>query len=218
MDADCLQRERAIAEQRATHAGVIVSRAVKPALASTQVVVVDLDNTLCKLQVDWAEVKAGLERLAEAAGADVEDEGIWPLMEAAQQPGREPLLAELEKLVTDAELAGAAACPRNVALVEWLEREHGDKPVSVLSLNSKRAVQRALEENGIAELVTHIVARDDVRRVKPDPEGMLLLAERHGVEPGAILFIGDKDGDRECADHAGTRFMHVEEIGVDWTI
>ncbi len=43
------------------------------------------------------------------------------------------------------------------------------------------------------------------------------LAERHGVEPSAILFIGDKDGDRECADQAGTRFMHVEEIGVDWT-
>jgi phosphoglycolate phosphatase-like HAD superfamily hydrolase len=181
-----------------------------------EVVVVDLDNTLCKLQVDWAEVKAGLERLADQAGADVEDEGIWPLMEAAQQPGREPLLAEMEKLVTDAELAGAAECPRNVALVEWLEREHGDKPVSVLSLNSKRAIERALVDNGLRERVTHIAARDDVRRVKPDPEGMKLLAERHGVEPGAILFIGDKDGDEECARKAGTAFLHVEEIGVDW--
>jgi phosphoglycolate phosphatase-like HAD superfamily hydrolase len=169
-----------------------------------EVVVVDLDNTLCKLEVDWREVKAGLERLAEQAGADVEDEGIWPLMEAAQQPGREPLLAEMEKLVTEAELAGAAACPRNVALVEWLDREHRDKPVSVLSLNSKRAVERALAHNGLRERVMHITARDDVRRVKPDPEGMKLLAERHGVEPGAILFIGDKDGDEECARKAST--------------
>jgi phosphoglycolate phosphatase-like HAD superfamily hydrolase len=181
-----------------------------------EVVVVDLDNTLCKLQVDWGEAKAGLKRLADQAGADVEAEGIWPLMEAAQQPGREPLLAEMEELVTDAELVGAAACPRNVALVDWLEREHGDKPVSVLSLNSKRAVERALADNGLRERVTHIAARDDVRRVKPDPEGMKLLAERHGVEPGAILFIGDKDGDEECARKAGTAFLHVEEIGVDW--
>jgi hypothetical protein len=30
------------------------------------------------------------------------------------------------------------------------------------------------------------------------------------------LFVGDKDGDRECAERAGTEFMHVEEIGVDW--
>src|SRR3954469_4674052 len=105
--------------------------------ADYQVVVVDLDNTLCKLQVDWGEVKAGLDRLAERAGADVEDEGIWPLMEAAQQPGREPLLAEMEQLVTEAELAGAAGCPSNAALVEWLGNEAGDRPVSVLSLNSR---------------------------------------------------------------------------------
>jgi phosphoglycolate phosphatase len=185
--------------------------------ADHEVVVVDLDNTLCRLEVDWGEVKAGLERLAEAAGADVEDEGIWPLMEAAQQPGREQLLADMEKLVTERELAGAAGCPHNAALVEWLRAQPGDRPVSVLSLNSRRAVQRALDDNGIADLVSHVVGREDVRRIKPDPEGMLQLAERHGVEPGAILFIGDKDGDEKCADQAGTRFMHVKEIGIDWS-
>src|SRR3954465_9383648 len=89
-----------------------------------EVVVVDLDNTLCKLQVDWGEVKEGLDRLAEAAGADVEDEGIWPLRGAAQQPGREPLLADMERLVTDAELAGAHG-PRNQSLVDWLPRPAG---------------------------------------------------------------------------------------------
>jgi phosphoglycolate phosphatase len=182
--------------------------------AEHEVVVVDLDNTLCKLEVDWGEVKAGLERLAAEAGADVEDEGIWPLMEAAQQPGREPLLGEMEKLVTDAELAGAAACPRNVALVEWLEQD--GRPVSVLSLNSEAAVRRALSSHGLDERVAHVVARDHVRRVKPDPEGMMILVRRHGVEPASILFIGDKDGDRECAENAGTGFLHVEEIGVDW--
>jgi phosphoglycolate phosphatase len=181
--------------------------------ADYEVVVVDLDKTLVKLEVDWGEVKAELERAAEAAGADVEDEGIWPLMEAAQQPGRDALLAEMEEIVTSAEVEGAHG-PRNQALVDWLEQV--DAPVSVLSLNSQAAVQRALSHHGLDGRVTHVVARDDVRKVKPDPEGMLIIAERHGVEPGAILFIGDKDGDRECAEQAGTRFMHVEEIGVDW--
>jgi len=178
-----------------------------------EVVVVDLDNTLCKLEVDWGEVKAGLERLAEAAGADVEDEGIWPLMEAAQQPGREPLLADMERLVTEAELAGAHG-PRNQALVDWLDDD--ERPVSVLSLNSQAAVRRALSHHSLDRRVSHVVARDDVRRVKPDPQGMLLLASRHGVDPERILFIGDKDGDRECAENAGTAFRHIEEIGVRW--
>ena len=184
-----------------------------PAPDSTQVVVVDLDNTLVKLEVDWGEVKGELDRAAEAAGVDVEDEGIWPLMEAAQQPGRDALLAEMEQIVTAAEVAGAHG-PRNQALVDWLGRV--ETPVSVLSLNSQAAVQRALAFHGLDRHVEHVIARDDVRRVKPDPEGMLLLADRHGVDPSAILFIGDKDGDRECADQAGARFLHVEEIGVDW--
>ena len=180
-----------------------------------RVVVVDLDNTLVKLEVDWGAVKERLEQRAAAAGADVEDEGIWPLMEAAQQPGRDALLAEMEDIVTAAELEGAHG-PVNAALLEWLDREAGDRPVSVLSLNSRAAVSRALEHHGLTERISHMACRDDVRRVKPHPEGMLLLAERHGVGPEAILFVGDKDGDEECAKNAGAGFLHVEDIGVDW--
>ncbi|MEA2432321.1 MAG: phosphoglycolate phosphatase [Thermoleophilaceae bacterium] len=180
-----------------------------------EVVVVDLDNTLVHLEVDWDALRGRLAELAERAEVLVERHGIWPLMEAARQPGREPLLAEMEQVVTEAELEGARG-PCNQALVEWLDKNAAGTPLSVLSLNSRRAVQLALETHGLADRVAHVVGREDVRRVKPDPEGMLILAERHGVKPEAILFVGDKDGDRECAEAAGTRFLHVEEVGVDW--
>lgn len=182
---------------------------------NADVVVVDLDNTLVKLEVDWDAVRDRLGDLAERAEVLVERHGVWPLMEAARQPGREPLLAEMERIVKEAELAGARG-PCNQALVEWLDSEAAGVPLSVLSLNSRDAVARALDAHGLDERVEHVVGREDVRRVKPDPQGMLVLAERHGVEPGQILFVGDKDGDRECAERAGTSFVHVEEIGVDW--
>jgi phosphoglycolate phosphatase-like HAD superfamily hydrolase len=182
---------------------------------AAEVIVVDLDNTLVKLEVDWDALRDRLAGVAERAEVLVERHGIWPLMQAARQPGREELLAEMERIVTDTELEGARG-PRNQALVEWLDSQAAGKPLSVLSLNSRHAVTRALESHGLDERVSHVVGREDVRRVKPDPEGMLELAVRHGVEPGAILFVGDKDGDRECAERAGTRFVHVEEIGIDW--
>lgn len=180
---------------------------------TAEVVVVDLDNTLVKLEVDWDALRGELADVAARAEVLVERHGIWPLMEAARQPGREPLLAEMEEIVTAAEVRGAGG-PRNQSLVDWLERK--DLPTSVLSLNSRHAVKRALENHDLAGRVEHIVGREDVRRVKPDPEGMLTLARRHGVEPERILFVGDKDGDRECAEAAGCEFMHVEDIGVDW--
>jgi phosphoglycolate phosphatase len=182
---------------------------------NADVVVVDLDNTLVHLEVDWDAVRERLADIAERAEVLVERHGIWPLMEAARQPGREPLLAEMEAIVKEAELAGAHG-PRNHALVEWLDAELSGTPLSVLSLNSRDAVKRALEAHDLHGRVEHIVGREDVRRVKPDPQGMLILAERHEVDPARILFVGDKDGDRECAERAGTEFLHVEEIGVDW--
>jgi phosphoglycolate phosphatase-like HAD superfamily hydrolase len=178
-------------------------------------VVLDLDNTLCRLDVDWGEVGERLRAVARAAGRDLSDAGIWELMQDAREPGREPLLAEMEQLVTEAELEGASACAHNATLVEWVARESA-APVSILSLNSRRAVQAALEQNGLESLVGHIVGREDVREVKPHPEGMLVLAERHGVEPGRMLLVGDKDGDRKCAEGAGAAFLHVEDVGVEW--
>lgn len=183
--------------------------------APERVVVLDLDNTLCKLDVDWGEVRERLRAVAKAAGRDLSGAGIWDLMQDAREPGREPLLAEMEELVTEAELDGASTCAHNATLVEWVARE-ACAPVSILSLNSRRAVQVALERNGLESLVAHIVGREDVREVKPHPEGMLVLAERHGVDPGRMLLIGDRDGDRECAESAGAEFLHVEEVGVEW--
>jgi phosphoglycolate phosphatase-like HAD superfamily hydrolase len=146
---------------------------------------------------------------------EVSDPGIRALMDGARLPGMESLRAEMEQVVTDTEVAGARG-PRNDALLAWVDRMHRGTPLSILSLNSRDAVRRALELHALAERVSHVVGREDVQRGKPDPEGMRMLAERHGVEPVRMLLVGDADTDRLCAERAGARFLHVDEIGVDW--
>jgi phosphoglycolate phosphatase len=180
-----------------------------------EVVVLDLDKTLVRLDVDWEALRQRLARLAQAAGVEVGDPGIRPLMDGARLPGMETLRAEMEQVLTEAEVAGATG-PVNRALVAWLDRLAPQTAVSVLSLNSRAAVERALELHGLDGRVQHIVGREDVDRGKPDPEGMRLLAERHGAAPERMLLVGDAERDRLCAERAGARFVHVEEIGVDW--
>lgn len=180
-----------------------------------EVVVLDLDNTLVKLDVDWDELRRRLARLVQTAGVEVADPGIRALMDGARLPGMERLRADMEQVLTEAELAGAAG-PCNQALVVWLDGLAPATAVSILSLNSRAAVRRALEANGLEGRVEHVVGREDVQRGKPDPEGMRLLAERHGAEPERMLLVGDAESDRLCAERAGARFLHVEEIGVDW--
>jgi phosphoglycolate phosphatase-like HAD superfamily hydrolase len=183
--------------------------------AAATVVVLDLDNTLVKLEVDWAGLRERLARLTQAAGVEVSEPGIRALMDGARLPGMETLRGEMEQVLTDAEVAGAAG-PRNEALVVWIDGLAAGTGVSILSLNSRRAVMRALEANGLLGRVAHVVGREDVTRGKPDPEGMLLLADRHGVAPERMLLVGDAETDRLCAERAGARFLHVDEVGVDW--
>lgn len=45
---------------------------------------------------------------------------------------------------------------------------------------------------------------DDVRRAKPDPEGLLLALDRLALHPAEALYVGDAIGDLDAAIAAGT--------------
>ena len=47
--------------------------------------------------------------------------------------------------------------------------------------------------------------------VKPDPTGALAVAERLGVQPDEVLYLGDTSTDMQCALNAG---MHP--VGALW--
>ncbi len=54
------------------------------------------------------------------------------------------------------------------------------------------------------------MAREHVRRPKPDPEGVLLAARRMQVPPAALLVVGDYVYDIEAGRHAGARTVFLE--------
>jgi len=56
-----------------------------------------------------------------------------------------------------------------------------------------------------------IVTGDDVKKGKPDPEGLLQILERTNTEAQRALFVGDSTYDIVCARRA-----EVPSIGVSW--
>jgi FMN phosphatase YigB (HAD superfamily) len=73
--------------------------------------------------------------------------------------------------------------------------------------------QRKLAAIGVTELFDVVVACGELggpQRLKPQPDGYLLAADRLGVRPAACLVIGDRlDADGEAARRAGMTFQHV---------
>ena len=78
-------------------------------------------------------------------------------------------------------------------------------------VSSKRGdtIQIILDRLGLLQELDLVIGSADVRRHKPDPEGLLLAMERLGVSPGDTLFCGDTVLDAGAAQNAGCHFAAV---------
>jgi beta-phosphoglucomutase-like phosphatase (HAD superfamily) len=80
---------------------------------------------------------------------------------------------------------------------------------AVASSSSCGWVDGWLRRRGIRDLLDVVVARDDVRMVKPDPELFLLAASRLGRAPAACVVFEDSPNGMRAALAAGMRCVAV---------
>ncbi len=87
-------------------------------------------------------------------------------------------------------------------------KERGIK-VAIVSTKRGDTIQIILDRLNAADAVDLVIGSADVKRHKPDPEGLLAAMERLGVRPEDTLFCGDTVLDAGAAQNAGCRFAAV---------
>ena len=80
---------------------------------------------------------------------------------------------------------------------------------AIVSTKRGDTIEIILERLGLADTVDLVVGSADVKRHKPDPEGLLAAMDRLGVAPEETLFCGDTVLDAGAAQNAGTHFAAV---------
>jgi HAD superfamily hydrolase (TIGR01509 family) len=89
-------------------------------------------------------------------------------------------------------------------------------PIGLLTRNSLVSVVTALEQFARLSIDDFdvVITRDDPIRPKPDPDGVLLAAERLAVAPRSILLVGDFHFDVEAGRRAGalTALLDADRI------
>ena len=80
---------------------------------------------------------------------------------------------------------------------------------AIVSTKRGDTIEVILERLGVADTIALVIGSADVKRHKPDPEGLLFVLDRLGVRPGDALFCGDTILDAGAAQNAGTRFAAV---------
>jgi HAD superfamily hydrolase (TIGR01509 family) len=91
--------------------------------------------------------------------------------------------------------------PQTLEVLEKL-RKMGFR-MGIISNIGDKALRAALEKLNLIGRVGVVISRDDVRRLKPDPEGLIKAAEKLKVAPSQSLFVGDSRNDVKAARDAG---------------
>lgn len=104
----------------------------------------------------------------------------------------------------------------------------GGLSLGVVSTKYRHRIDSILRRDGLRDGFDVIVGGEDVSRLKPDPEGVLLGASRIPVDVGEALYVGDSLTDAEAARRAGMPFAAVltgvtereefADLGVEWIV
>ena len=76
-------------------------------------------------------------------------------------------------------------------------------PLALVTNKPTPFVAPILASLDIAKYFTVVIGGDDVKNKKPHPEPLLLVAEKLGLAPAALLFVGDSRNDIQAAKAAG---------------
>jgi HAD superfamily hydrolase (TIGR01509 family) len=84
-----------------------------------------------------------------------------------------------------------------------------NKPLGVFTGKGRKAALITLEVLEVKEYFDQIITGDDVKKHKPDPDGINIFVEKFNLEREKVLLVGDAPADIIAAHAAGIKIASV---------
>jgi phosphoglycolate phosphatase len=176
-------------------------------------VIFDFDGTLAELHLDFGDMKRRLMALAQGYFREVLETPQLPALEwleslTAQLHRRDEAAAlgleeKAGSLIKEIELEAArrgALFPFTRSIL--LELQRRSIKVAIITRNCEEAVRIVFPD--LDQYCAGLLARDHVRRVKPDPDHLLRALDEMATSPETALMVGDHPLDMQTGRRAGT--------------
>ena len=170
----------------------------------------DMDGTLVKFKLDFEHLKRVTKKILEDNGIYLEIRGslIETIKELRSVFPKEEEYNEfakgIENIIVQHELEAsekAETFPHTIALLNILKSK--GKNIGVITRNSKAASMKTLEVSGLMKYMDVIVTREDVAKVKPDPEHVEVAIKFLEKKAEDTVVIGDHKYDILSGKRAG---------------
>jgi len=183
-----------------------------------KVIVFDLDGTLVKLAADWQSLKNALaKRYSEHYQEECQFKSVSACLSAIVEKNEEEELRKYFEIIRKYELENIK---ENIPIQESIffiknldlfDIPRGTK-LAVLSLNTRQTIIESLTLANIYNKIDFIIGREDVRKWKPEPEGLIKIKNHFGVKKEEMVFIGDLNKDLLSGEKAGIEAFLVDDL------
>jgi len=170
----------------------------------------DMDGTLVKFKLDFEHLKRVTRKILEDKGIYLEVKGslIETLKELRPEFAKEEEYADfvkgIEIIIVQHELEAsekAEAFPYSIELLNTLKSK--GKNIGIITRNSRAASMKTLEVSGLMKYMDVIITREDVMKVKPDPEHVEVAIKFLEKRAEDTVVIGDHKYDISSGKRAG---------------
>jgi len=169
----------------------------KLSFSNKRFIIFDLDGTIVKLNVDWVALREKLlNDYKKIYSENCSFESISACLNKVVEKDDEEVLEKFFKIICQYELENIHATQpmiETVFFINNLETFGIDKSVklAILSLNIRETIITSLKLAKIFVKFDLIIGREDVRKWKPDPVGLLRIQDFYKAKKEEMIYFGD---------------------------
>ncbi len=187
-------------------------------LKSKKVIIFDLDGTIVRLTADWMSLKELLVLKYQKIYKETCDfKSISACLSEIVKRGDEKVLKNFFDIIRHYELKNIEDNEPIEEIIFFINNKElfgvkEDAKLAVLSLNTRETIIKSLELANISNKIDLIIGREDVRKWKPDPEGLLKTQEYFKIKKEDMIYFGDLEKDIFTGKNATIETYLIDDL------
>lgn len=162
-----------------------------------KVIVFDLDGTIVRLSVEWVSLKNKLMNdYSKIYDESCFFKSVSACLNKVVERSDNHVLESFFKIIRKYEIEKIQETQLIEESVFFIKNKElfgvkENTKLTILSLNARRTIISSLKLAKIRSKFDFIIGREDVRKWKPNPEGLLKIQNHYKVRKGEMIYFGD---------------------------
>jgi len=183
-----------------------------------KVIIFDLDGTVVNLSADWMSLqKALIDQYKEIYNEECTFSSISACLSKIVEKNDIQNLEIFFNIIRQYELENIQENEPIEETIFFINNKvlfgvKNNTKLAIFSLNTRATIIRSLKLANILDKFGFFVGREDVRKWKPDPEGLLKIKNNFKVKKEEMIYFGDLEKDILAGKNAGIEAYLIYDL------